>query len=146
MNKDLAKDPLSPMTIKHLKIDQSQKPGTSDTNALSKGPTWIGGKFFNRRKSSNMSTSFGNYTVITSKRNYEVLNPDLFSPSKAMNKKNLAQMLKQKYPPPVTMMLQPPPVDPTGELRRGYAARKDSQLIEEALSEDSVKPSPSVSK
>ena len=146
MDKDQAKDPLSPMTIKHLKIDQSQKPGTSDTNAFSKGPTRIGGKFFNRRKSSNMSTSFGNYTVITSKRNYEVLNPDLFSPSNAMHKKNLAQMLKQKYPPPVTMMLQPPPADPTGELRRGYHARKDSQLIEEALSEDSAKASVGASK
>jgi hypothetical protein len=148
MSKDIDTDPLSPMTIKHLKIDQSQKPGASDTNAFSKGPTRIGGKFFNRRKSSNMSTSFGNYTVITSKRNYEVLNPDLFSPSNtnAMNKKNLAQMLKQKYPPPVTMMLQPPPVDPTGELRRGYHARKDSQLIEEALSEDSAKASPGAGK
>jgi hypothetical protein len=136
------------MTIKHLKIDQSSKPGTSDATPFSKGPTRIGGKFFNRRKSSNMSTSFGNYTVITSKRNYEVLNPDLFSPSNTnvMNKKNLAQMLKQKYPPPVTMMLQPPPVDPTGELRRGYHARKDSQLIEEALSEDSAKASPGAGK
>jgi len=143
---DIGKDPSSPMTIKHLKIDQSQKPGTSDTNAFSKGPTRIGGKFFNRRKSSNMSTSFGNYTVITSKRNYEVLNPDLFSPSNAMHKKNLAQMLKQKYPPPVTMMLQPPPADPTAELRRGYHARKDSQLIEEALSEDSAKASPGAGK
>ena len=106
----------------------------------------MGGKFFNRRKSSNMSTSFGNYTVITSKRNYEVLNPDLFSPSNAMHKKNLAQMLKQKYPPPVTMMLQPPPADPTGDVRRGYHARKDSQLIEEALSEDSAKASAGASK
>ena len=145
---DIGKDPSGPMTIKHLKIDQSPKPGAAETNAFSKGPTRVGGKFFNRRKSnnSNMSTSFGNYTVITSKRNYEVLNPDLFSPSNAMHKKNLAQMLKQKYPPPVTMMLQPPPADPTGEVRRGYHARKDSQLIEEALSEDSAKASPGASK
>ena len=79
-----------------------------------------------------MSTSFGNYTVITSKRNYnyETLNPDLFSPTNA-NKRNLAQLLKQKYPPPVTMMLRPPPVDPAGEPRKKYTTRKDSQLIEE---------------
>jgi len=79
-----------------------------------------------------MSTSFGKYTVITSKRNYnyETLNPDLFSPTNA-NKRNIAQLLKQKYPPPVTMMLQPPPVDPSITIRKKLTMRKDSQLIEE---------------
>ena len=111
----------NPLTIQHLqgRLEISAEHAIVDGKYKSK----IG--FFNRHKQKN-NTSFGNYTVITSKRVAQQLNTDLFSAKKkAKYHRGLGELLQ-----PATMLLQPPAIANLAQQdARKNAERKGSQLL-----------------